>query len=51
MASHQGERVHGATAARAELDRPGIERLAEPMQVIGVFLGRRLARRVGLLWR
>jgi hypothetical protein len=44
---HEGQRVHGAAAAGEEVDRPGIDRGDEPMQVVGVLLDRVLRGAVG----
>ena len=45
---HEGERVHRATAAGEEVDRTHAELGDDPMQVVGVLLGRGLAGRIGL---
>ena len=45
---HERERVHRAAAAGEQVDRAGAELGDEPMQVVGVLLGRRLAGRIGL---
>ena len=44
MRRDERQRVHRAAAAREQVDRPGAERLDDPMQVVGVLLGRRLGR-------
>jgi hypothetical protein len=45
---HEGERVHRATTAREQVDRARVELGDEPMQVVGVLLGRGRAGRIGL---
>ena len=45
---HEGERVHGAAAAGEEVDRAAAELGDDPMQVVGVLLGRGLACGIGL---
>jgi hypothetical protein len=44
---HEGERVDRATAAGEQVDR-ATDRLDEPMQVVGVDVGRHRAGRIGL---
>ena len=41
---HEGERVHRAAAAREQVDRAAAELVDDPVQVVGVLLGR------GLRW-
>ncbi len=48
MRGHERERVHGAAAAGEEVDRTEPQRLDDPMDVVRVLLGRRLAGRIGL---
>jgi hypothetical protein len=45
---HQRERVDRAAAAGEQVDRPATDRLDEPVQVVGVDVGRDRAGRVGL---
>ena len=45
---HEGERVDRATAAGEEVDRLPTDRLDEPMQVVGVNVGRHRAGWIGL---
>jgi hypothetical protein len=45
---HEGERVDRATAAGEDVDRPRTDRLDEPMQVVGVNVGRHQAGGIGL---
>ena len=46
---HQGQRVDRAAAAGEEVDRAGAERRDQPVQVVGVLVGRGLAGAVGAL--
>ena len=45
---HEGERVDRAAAAGEQVDRARVERGDDPMQVVGVLLGRGRAGRIGL---
>jgi hypothetical protein len=45
---HQRQRVHRPAAGGEQVDRAGIERLDEPMQVVRMLLGRRWAGRICL---
>ncbi len=44
----EGERVHRTAAAGEEVDGPAVELGDDPMQVVGVLVGRRRAGRIGL---
>jgi len=46
---YEGQRVHRAAAAGEQVDRPGIDRRDEPMQVVRVLLDGVLRRAVGAL--
>ena len=45
---HEGERVDGAAAAGEEVDRAAAELGDDPVEVVGVLLGRGLAGGIGL---
>ena len=47
VAGDQGQRVDRAAAAREEVDRSGAERRDQPVQVVGMLVGRRLGGAVG----
>ena len=48
MLRDESERVHRTAAAREEIDRSGVQRLDDPMQVVRMLVGRRLGRGIGL---
>ena len=47
MRRHEGQRIHRTAAAGEEVDGTA-DRLDDPMQVIGMLVGRRLGGRIGL---
>src|SRR6185312_17541790 len=46
---HQGERVDGAAAAGEDVHRTGVQRIDQPVQIVGVLLDRGLQGAVGTL--
>lgn len=49
MLRHQGEGIRGPAAAGEEVDGPGAELGDQPVQVVGMLVGRGLRRPVGPL--